>query len=197
MLLRWIKHLYLECCAAIQYDKARPHHGAYSQAARAFLPSSQESSHHITGSFDLLRDIYDALPDHQHDWRVFFNTSSFGKLCICHAQRKSISLSELFRRGITWDTHETNSLWKRINEKDIISTTLYESGSSIDYATRTAKILARRTKTPTYVGCSMNFAGTTVEEEMEGLSKVIDTVLTSWTRHKATWELAWISRTWS
>lgn len=32
----------------------------------------------------------------------------------------------------------------------------------------------------------MNFAGTTVEEEMEGLSKVIDTVLTSWTRHKAT-----------
>lgn len=84
--------------------------------------------------------------------------------------------------------YHTDTCWKRINEKDIISTTLYESGSSIDYATRTAKILARRTTMPTYVGCSMNFAGTTVEEEMEGLSKVIDTVLTSWSRHRETRE---------
>lgn len=73
----------------------------------------------------------------------------------------------------------------RFNEKDVISTALYESGSSIDYATRTAKILARRTKKPAYVGCSMDFAGTTMEEEMEGLSKVIDTVLAAWSKHNA------------
>jgi hypothetical protein len=83
-------------------------------------------------------------------------------------------------------TNLTDSCLQRVNEKDVISTALYESGSSIDYATRTAKILARRTKKPTYVGCSMNFAGTTIEEEMEGLTKVIDTVLTAWNKHKAT-----------
>jgi hypothetical protein len=31
----------------------------------------------------------------------------------------------------------------------------------------------------------MNFASTTVEEEMEGLAKVIDTVMAAWTKHKA------------
>ena len=74
---------------------------------------------------------------------------------------------------------------QRLDEKNVLSTTLYESGSSIDYATRAAKILARRTKTPAYVGCSMNFAGTTVEEEMEGLTKVIDNVMAAWHRHEA------------
>jgi hypothetical protein len=31
----------------------------------------------------------------------------------------------------------------------------------------------------------MNFAGTTVEEEMEGLTKVIDTVMAAWNKYKA------------
>ncbi len=74
---------------------------------------------------------------------------------------------------------------QRVDEKNVLSTALYESGSSIDYATRTAKILARRTKEPVYVGCSMNFAGTTIEEEMEGLTKVVDTIMTGWNKHKA------------
>lgn len=74
---------------------------------------------------------------------------------------------------------------QRLDEKDVLSTALYESGSSIDYATRVAKILARRTKMPVYVGCSMNFAGTTVEEEMEGLTKVIEIVMAAWAKRKA------------
>ncbi len=57
---------------------------------------------------------------------------------------------------------------------------MYSSGSSIDYATRVAKILARRTALPAYVGCSVNLAGVMVEEEMEGLAKIIDTVMGKW-----------------
>jgi hypothetical protein len=33
---------------------------------------------------------------------------------------------------------------------------------------------------PVYVGCSVDFAGLTVEEEMEGLTKVIETVVIKW-----------------
>lgn len=61
-----------------------------------------------------------------------------------------------------------------------MSTTLTASGSSIDYATRMAKILARRMKQPVYVGCSMNFAGSTVEEEMEGLTVAVDRIMQIW-----------------
>lgn len=68
--------------------------------------------------------------------------------------------------------------WKRLHPPSVINTTVYSSGSSIDYATRVARILARRTALPVYVGCSMNFAGLMVEEEMEGLSKLIDTIMT-------------------
>jgi len=70
------------------------------------------------------------------------------------------------------------------NERNVISTALSTSGSSIDYATRMAKVLARRMKQPVYVGCSMNFAGTTAEEEMEGLTVVVDQLVQRW-NHRA------------
>ena len=69
---------------------------------------------------------------------------------------------------------------KRTNQSNVISTAIYSSDSSIDYANRVAKILARKTALPMYVGCSMNFSGLTVEEDMEGLTKVIDTVMARW-----------------
>jgi Proteasome assembly chaperone 4 len=69
---------------------------------------------------------------------------------------------------------------KRTNQSNVISTAIYSSDSSIDYASRVARILARKTALPVYVGCSMNFSGLTVEEEMEGLTKVIETVMTRW-----------------
>lgn len=71
-----------------------------------------------------------------------------------------------------------NHKLKRQNQKQPISTPLCESGSSIEYATRVSKILARKTNLPTYVSCSMNFAGITPEEEMEGLTRVIEEVMT-------------------
>lgn len=67
---------------------------------------------------------------------------------------------------------------QRQNQKQVISTPLCESGSSIEYATRVSKILARKTNLPAYVSCSMNFAGITPEEEMEGLTRVIEEVMT-------------------
>lgn len=66
---------------------------------------------------------------------------------------------------------------KRLSQKQVISTALVESGSSIEYATRVSKILARKTNLPAYVSCSMNFAGITPEEEMEGLTKVIEEIM--------------------
>jgi hypothetical protein len=40
-----------------------------------------------------------------------------------------------------------------------------------------AKILARRTEMPTYVGCSVDLAGPMVEEELEAVKTVIEAVL--------------------
>ena len=66
------------------------------------------------------------------------------------------------------------------NERNVISTALSTSGSSIDYATRMAKILARKMRQPVYVGCSINCAGTTAEEEMEGFTVVVDQIMQKW-----------------
>jgi len=69
------------------------------------------------------------------------------------------------------------------NDRNVISTPLSTSGSSIDYATRLAKILARKLRQPVYVGCSMNFAGTTADEEMEGFTTVVDQIMQKWGQH--------------
>ncbi|OJJ87699.1 proteasome assembly chaperone 4 family protein [Aspergillus glaucus CBS 516.65] len=66
----------------------------------------------------------------------------------------------------------------RINPKSVLSTTLYTS-SSIEFTTRLAKILARRMARPVYVGCSLDpgALGLMVEEEMEGLGRIVDVVM--------------------
>ncbi|KAB2571655.1 hypothetical protein DBV05_g9708 [Lasiodiplodia theobromae] len=62
-----------------------------------------------------------------------------------------------------------------------LSTPLYPQTPTLDLATRLAKILARRTGRPTYVGNSTSFAsagaGGNVEEEMEGLARVVEVVV--------------------
>ncbi|RMZ81850.1 hypothetical protein DV738_g2092, partial [Chaetothyriales sp. CBS 135597] len=65
-------------------------------------------------------------------------------------------------------------------QENAISTALSTSVPNIDYATRLAKILARKFNQPVYVGCSINLAGVTVEEEMEGLREIVDKVVTAW-----------------
>ncbi|EEH39949.2 hypothetical protein PAAG_02138 [Paracoccidioides lutzii Pb01] len=66
------------------------------------------------------------------------------------------------------------------NPKNTISTPLYTSPSSLDYATRTARALAQRTSKPVYVGCNVDFSGSTIEEQMEGFKKILETVMEKW-----------------
>lgn len=68
-----------------------------------------------------------------------------------------------------------------MNKNQTLSTPLYHVESSIEFTTRIAKLLARKTGKPVYVGNSVSFAsagmGGTVEEEMEGFRKVVDVVM--------------------
>jgi hypothetical protein len=63
----------------------------------------------------------------------------------------------------------------------MLSTPLYTHESSVEFTTRMAKLLARKTGKPVYVGNSMSFASTglggTVEEEIEGFKKVVEVVI--------------------
>ncbi|KAE8380617.1 hypothetical protein BDV26DRAFT_290207 [Aspergillus bertholletiae] len=70
----------------------------------------------------------------------------------------------------------------RTNSRNTISTTLYNLPGSVEYATRIAKILARRMRIPVYVGCSIDptALGLLVEEEMEGLTKIVDIIMQKW-----------------
>ncbi|KAL4917779.1 hypothetical protein BDW62DRAFT_201337 [Aspergillus aurantiobrunneus] len=70
----------------------------------------------------------------------------------------------------------------RISPRSTISTTLYTTPSTEEYATRVAKILARRMGVPVYLGCSIDpvALGLLPEEEMEGLTGIVDRVMTRW-----------------
>ncbi|CAG7990242.1 unnamed protein product [Penicillium olsonii] len=74
----------------------------------------------------------------------------------------------------------------RTSSKSTIATTLYTSAPSIENTSRIAKILARRFFTPVYVGCSIDphGLGLEVEEEMEGLTKIINVIMEKWEEHK-------------
>lgn len=69
----------------------------------------------------------------------------------------------------------------RFDSTQPLATTLFPHEQSIEFSTRLAKLLARKTSAPVYVTNSMSFAnagmGGTVEEEMEGLKSILDAVL--------------------
>ncbi|RSM08445.1 hypothetical protein CEP52_004692 [Fusarium oligoseptatum] len=73
------------------------------------------------------------------------------------------------------------ALPNRLDPVQPLSTTLYSSESSVEFTTRLAKLLARRTQLPVYVSNSMSFAdagmGGTVEEEMEAFKTIVQIVL--------------------
>ncbi|KAL4871316.1 hypothetical protein BDV12DRAFT_164595 [Aspergillus spectabilis] len=74
----------------------------------------------------------------------------------------------------------------RTSPRSTISTTLYTTTSTEEYATRIAKILARRMGVPVYLGCSIDpvALGLLPEEEMEGLTRIVDTVMMRWDERK-------------
>ncbi|KAL2256252.1 hypothetical protein VTK26DRAFT_1928 [Humicola hyalothermophila] len=69
----------------------------------------------------------------------------------------------------------------RYNPSQPLSTALCTVEPTLEFTTRLAKLLARKTQLPTYVGNSISFASTglggTVEEEMEAFKKVVEVVL--------------------
>ena len=68
-----------------------------------------------------------------------------------------------------------------MNAGQTLSTPLYTYESSVEFTTRLAKLLARKTERPVYVGNSISFEsagmGGTVEEEIEGFKRVVDVVM--------------------
>lgn len=76
---------------------------------------------------------------------------------------------------------------QRYNTSETMSTILYNNPSSLDFATRLAKVLARRTGKAVHVGSSVSFEssaqGGTVEEEVEGFKRIVETVMAQLSSH--------------
>jgi hypothetical protein len=82
-------------------------------------------------------------------------------------------------RTITTDA-PANPSSQRFNPNQPISTTLFTVEPTIEFTTRLAKLLVRKTGLPAYVSNSLSLASTglggTVEEEMDAFKKVVETL---------------------
>ncbi|OIW29686.1 hypothetical protein CONLIGDRAFT_680514 [Coniochaeta ligniaria NRRL 30616] len=69
----------------------------------------------------------------------------------------------------------------RFNPNQPLSTPLFTVEPTIEFTTRLAKLLARKTGLPAYVGNSLSLASTglggTVEEEMDAFKAVVETLV--------------------
>jgi len=78
------------------------------------------------------------------------------------------------------EKNKANEWLQRVSPADTLSTPLFTNSGTLDFATRLSKLLARRTGKPVYVGNSTSFAsagmGGTVEEELEGVKRVVEVV---------------------
>ncbi len=79
-------------------------------------------------------------------------------------------------------TNRGLTISQRYNPSESLTSTLYSQPSSIDFVTRLAKALVRRTGKPCYVGGSINLAnaagGGTVQEEFEAFRAIVQVVTT-------------------
>ncbi|KAK5995883.1 hypothetical protein PT974_04301 [Cladobotryum mycophilum] len=69
----------------------------------------------------------------------------------------------------------------RFNPQQPLATTLFSSEQSLEFTTRIARLLARKSKFPVYVTNSISLESTgmggTVEEEMEAFKSVVEVVV--------------------
>ncbi|KAI1254076.1 hypothetical protein MGN70_004472 [Eutypa lata] len=69
----------------------------------------------------------------------------------------------------------------RYNPNQPLSTTIYSVEATLEFTARLAKLLAKKTQMPVYVGNSISLANTglggTMEEEMETFKKVVEVTL--------------------
>lgn len=70
---------------------------------------------------------------------------------------------------------------QKFNPSQPLSTPLFTVEATLEFTSRLAKLLAKKTQLPVYVGNSMSLASTglggTMEEEMEAYKKVVEVVL--------------------
>jgi hypothetical protein len=70
---------------------------------------------------------------------------------------------------------------QRYNPSQPLATPLCTVEPTLEFTTRLAKLVARKTQRPTYVGNSISFASTglggTVDEEMDAFKKVVEVTL--------------------
>jgi hypothetical protein len=70
---------------------------------------------------------------------------------------------------------------QRFNPSQPLSTPLYQEEPTLEFTSRLAKLVAKKTSLPAYVGNSVSLAsmgmGGTVEEDMEAFRKVVDTLV--------------------
>jgi hypothetical protein len=73
------------------------------------------------------------------------------------------------------------TLAQRTQNQQPLATTLFSYEATVEFTTRLAKLLARKTQLPIYVSNSMSFAnagmGGTVEEEMEAFKSIVQATL--------------------
>ena len=74
-------------------------------------------------------------------------------------------------------TQMYSSFCQRFQSTEPLCTHLYAMTETIDFATRVAKIIARRTEKPAYVGCSAVFPAADVEEETGALRMAVQGVM--------------------
>ena len=72
------------------------------------------------------------------------------------------------------------------SSRAVLATPLYARESSLEFTTRLARLLAGKIKRPVYVGSSVSFMGAgmggTVEEEVDGLRKCVEVVMSEMDR---------------
>ena len=67
--------------------------------------------------------------------------------------------------------------YQRFQSTEPLCTALYALTETIDLASRLAKMIARRTAKPAYVGCSAGFPTANVEEEIGALQMAVEGVM--------------------
>ena len=103
------------------------------------------------------------------------NTAGLSHLGSFVCAMPNVSFISMLRQDLVLLQHSDTE--QRFQPSDPLSTTLYTVPSSIDFTTRVAKIIAQRTGKPTYIGCSVIFGSTTVEEEIAGIKVAIDGIM--------------------
>jgi hypothetical protein len=111
------------------------------------------------------------------DTRIYMRLSTQAKAILL-----SLTSSSLDELGATSPMGSfVYALPDRFNAQQPLATTLFSMESTVEFTTRLARLLARKTQLPVYVSNSMKLdsagMGGTVEEEMEAFKDIVQATL--------------------